>query len=378
MNICVIIRLVNLLNGVMILIKRNYVAYASTWDASIYDLVLENIPEYVTHVNLSFVKPDTKYKRASFKFEENVTGLEFVEGATTNDRQHTFSRQQIRDLILKIALLRHRGTEVWISVGGWAYSQHKEWKNFNPKSIADLAMDLGATGIDIDWEPTDSVCNKGTAAFFSCTKDAEIISIITKLHEEITSRGLSLGMSIAAWSTGAYYVHGTDFEEGKVISGSPYGGTLYRLVKNHGEKLDFINIMAYDGGRNYDPREGYESYRAIYDGPINLGLQIGPEGAGNAVLGLHAPDSTKYDADMLDGKIENKSAYYNVETLVNYVKYKGKARDGFMLWQLWKHRFHAPVENAATASSASQYICEHLPLLGDHKQGIPTLPRLDK
>lgn len=359
------------------MINRNYVTYASTWDASIYDLTLDNIPDYVTHVNLSFVKPDTQYKRASFRFDEEITGLEFIEGQMTDDKKQTFTRQQVRDLILKIALLRHRGTEVWISVGGWAYSQNNEWKHFNAKCVADLAIDLGATGIDIDWEPTNSVCNKGSMNFFSCTKDAEIISIITKLHEEIISRGLSLGMSIAAWSTGAYYVHGTDFEEGKVIAGSPYGGTLYRLVKYHGEKLDFLNIMAYDGGKTYDPREGYESYRAIYDGPINLGLQIGPEGAGDAVLGLHAPDGTKFDANMLNGKVEDKSDYYNVETLVNYVKYKGKAWDGFMLWQLWKHRFHEPVENAATASSASQYICEHLPLEGNHRHHIPSLQKLN-
>lgn len=357
-------------------IKRNYVTYASTWNASIYDLTLDNIPDYVTHVNLAFVKPDTQYERASFQFSEEVTGLEFIEGATTEEEQHMFTRQEVRDLILNIALLRHRGTEVWISVGGWAYSQNKEWQKFNPKSIADLAMDLGANGVDIDWEPTDSVCNKGTAKFFSCTKDAEIISIVTKLHDEITRRGLSLSMSIAAWSTGAYYVNETPFEEGKVLKGSPYGGTLYRLVKDHGHKLNFINIMSYDGGKLYDPREGYEAYRAIYDGPINLGIQIAPEGANDAVLKLHAGDDLVYDAEMLDGNVRDRSAYYNVETLVNYIKRKGLSRDGFMLWELWKHRHHSPVEGAATASSASKYICKYLPLDGDYTKDIPELPKL--
>lgn len=357
------------------MIKRNFVTYASTWDASIYDLTVDNIPEYITHVNLSFVRPNTQYKRASFQFDQAVCGLEFIEGSTTDDKEAILTRQQIRDLILNIALLKHRGTEVWISVGGWGYSQNNEWTNFNAKSIADLAIDLGATGIDIDWEPTDSVCNKGTGPFFSCTKDAEIISIISRLHEEITTRELNLGISIAAWSTGAYYVNGTAFEEGKVLAGSPYGGTLYKLVKEHGEKLNFINIMTYDGGVTYDPREGYESYRAIYKGPINLGLQVAPEGAGDALLKLEAAEGVQYDADMLDGKVKDVSAYYNVETLVKYIKNKGKPRDGFMLWEIWEHRHREPVEAAASAGSLSQYICKHLPLEGDCSQTIPKLPK---
>lgn len=364
--------------GVILLIKRNFITYASTWDASIYDLTLDNIPDYVTHVNLSFVKPNTQYKRASFQFDQAVSGLEFIEGATIEGQQEKLTRQQIRDLILNIALLKHRGTEVWISVGGWSYSQNNEWANFNAKSVADLAIDLGATGIDIDWEPIDSVCNKGTAPFFSCTKDAEIISIISRLHEEISTRELNLGISIAGWSTGAYYVNGTDFEEGKVLTGSPFGGTLYRLVKEHGEKLTFINLMAYDGGVTYDPREGYESYRAIFDGTINLGLQVAPEGAGDALLKLRAAEGVTYDADMLDGEVKDVSAYYNVETLVDYVKQKGKPRDGFMLWELWKHRHQEPVDGAASVESISQYICENLPLEGDCTQGVPTLPKASK
>lgn len=357
------------------MIKRNYVTYVSTWEASIYDLTLENIPNYVTHVNLSFVRPDTPYERGSFAFDQEVVGFEFIEGVTTDEKQHTFTQQEMRDLILKIALLRNRGTEVWISVGGWSYSQNNEWADFHAKNVVDLAIDLGANGVDIDWEPTDSICNKEAAEHFSCTKDDEIIHIISSLHEEIKTRQLDLGISIAGWSTGAFYVKGTPFEEGKVIAGSPYGGTLYRLVKDHGEKIDFINIMSYDGGKTYDPREGYEAYRAIYDGPINIGLQTAPEGAGDAILKLHAADGITCDADMLDGIIQDKSAYYNVETFVDYIKKHGRSRDGFMLWQLWKHKFHEPLEKAASVNQVGTFLNEHLPLDGDSDHIVKPLPR---
>ncbi|MFC7441071.1 glycosyl hydrolase family 18 protein [Laceyella putida] len=221
---------------------------------------------------------------------------------TTNTGQKKFTSQQAQDLRNNIAALKARGTEVWISVGGWAYSQGSQWANFSAPRVVDLALDLGASGVDIDWESSGSSCNKLEAAQFSCSKDGEIAGIITNLYNEIHSRGVNLKISIAGWSTGAYYVKGTPFEEGKVQWGSPFGGTMYRVVKDHGSKIDFINLMSYDAGDYYDPREGYESYRAIYNGPINMGMEIAPEGAGGAVLEVAAPAGTVYDADMLTGQ----------------------------------------------------------------------------
>ena len=129
---------------------------------------------------------------------------------------------------------------------------------------------------------------------------------------------MRLGISVAGWSTGAYYVKGSHFEEGKVQWGSHFGGVMYTVVKTRGSKLSHINLMSYDGGDYYDPREGYESYRAIYSGPINMGMEIAPEGAGGAVLKIPA-NGVQYDADMMNGTNNIATPYYNVETLVNYV-----------------------------------------------------------
>ncbi len=356
---------------------RRYVVYAGTWNTSFYDLAPANIPNYITTINLAFVRPNTTYRRGSYEFDQAVAGFEFVEGATTNNGQKKFTAQQAQDFRNIIASLKARGTEVFISVGGWAYSQGSQWAGFRAANVVDLALDLGASGVDIDWEAEGNSCNKLTADQFSCTKDGEIIGIVTSLYNEIRSRGVNLKISIAGWSTGAYYVKGTPFEEGLVQWGSPFGGTMYRVVKDHGSKIDFINLMSYDAGEYYDPREGYESYRAIYSGPINVGLEIAPEGAGGAVLKLNAPPGTVYDAEMLTGQNNIATQYYNVETLVKYIKYKGRPFDGFMLWQLWKQRVHLPAPaGAATENSAGQYICLNLPLVGDCSQTIPTLPKL--
>jgi len=356
---------------------RRYVVYAGTWNTSFYDLVPANIPNYITTLNLAFVRPNTTYQRGSYEFDQAVAGFEFVEGATTYNGQKKFTAQQAQDFRNIIAALKARGTEVFISVGGWAYSQGNQWANFRAANVVDLALDLGASGIDIDWEAEGNSCNKLTADQFSCTKDSEIIGIVTSLYNEIRSRGVNLKISIAGWSTGAYYVKGTPFEEGLVQWGSPFGGTMYRVVRDHGDKIDFINLMSYDAGEYYDPREGYESYRAIYNGPINVGLEIAPEGSGGAVLKLTAPPGTVYDAEMLTGQNNIATQYYNVETLVKYIKYKGRPFDGFMLWQLWKQRVHLPAPaGAATENSAGQYICLNLPLVGDCSQTIPALPKL--
>ncbi|WP_395844302.1 glycosyl hydrolase family 18 protein [Cystobacter fuscus] len=355
---------------------RMYIGYASSWNTSINDLTTANIPSYYTHLNLSFVRPDMAYTKGSYEFDQAVAGFEFAEGATTNSGQKKFTREQAQTLINNIQALRTRGTQVWISVGGWSYSQGDQWSRFNAGHVVDLAQDLGASGIDIDWESSGSSCNKLTADQFSCSKDGEIANIITTLDNTIRARGLNLGISIAGWSTGAYYVKGTPFEEGKVQWGSPFGGTMYSVVKNHGSKLHHINLMSYDGGDYYDPREGYESYRAIYSGPIAMGLEIAPEGAGGATLKLNAEPGTVYDAEMLTGQNNMATKYYNVETLATYMKNKGKATDGMMVWQIWKERVHMPAPTgAASVNATGQKVCQILGITSNCNQSIPSLPK---
>ncbi|WNG38915.1 hypothetical protein F0U61_38550 [Archangium violaceum] len=355
---------------------RMYIGYASSWNTSINDLTTTIIPSYYTHLNLSFVRPNTTYQRGSYEFDQAVAGLEFFEGATTNTGQKKFTAEQARTLINNIRALRARGTQVWLSVGGWSYSQGSQWSEFSAPHVVDLAQDLEVDGIDIDWESSGSNCNKLSAAQFSCSKDGEIAHIITSLDSTIKARGLKLGISIAGWSTGAYYVAGTPFEEGKVQWGSPFGGTMYNVVKNHGNKLHHINLMSYDGGDYYDPREGYESYRAIYSGPIAMGLEIAPEGAGGATLKLNAEPGTVYDAEMLTGQNNMATKYYNVETLATYIKNKGKPTDGMMVWQIWKERVHAtPPAGAASVNATGQKVCQMLGITSNCNQSLPNLPK---
>ncbi|WP_328774761.1 cellulose binding domain-containing protein [Deinococcus aquaedulcis] len=355
--------------------KAIYVGYAGTWQTSVGDLTTSNIPPYYTDLNLSFARPDTTYVKGSYAFDQAVAGFEFAEGASTPNGQRKFTAAQAQTLRNNIAALKARGTRVWVSVGGWSYSQGSQWSNFNAARVVDLAQDLGASGVDIDWESSGSNCNKLDAAQFACTKDAEIKSIINTLDAEIAARGLDLQISIAGWSTGAYYVKGTPWEEGKVQWGSPFGGTMYRVVRDLGAKIDRVNLMSYDGGTYYDPREGYESYRAIYSGPIAMGLEVAPEGSGGAILKLNAEPGTVYDAEMNTGTNNEATRYYNVETLATYMKNKGRPGDGMMLWQIWKERVYAkPPAGAAGVNATGQKVCQMLAVNANCSGTVPDLP----
>ncbi|PTA68543.1 cellulose binding domain-containing protein [Deinococcus arcticus] len=355
--------------------KAIYVGYAGTWQTSVNDLTTSTVPPYYTDLNLSFARPDTTYVRGSYAFDQAVAGFEFAEGASTPNGQRKFTAAQAQTLRNNIAALKARGTRVWVSVGGWSYSQGSQWSNFSAARVVDLAQDLGASGVDIDWESSGSTCNKLDAAQFACTKDAEIKNIINTLDAEIAARGLNLQISIAGWSTGAYYVKGTPWEEGKVQWGSPFGGTMYRVVRDLGAKIDRVNLMSYDGGTYYDPREGYESYRAIYSGPIAMGLEVAPEGSGGAVLKLNAEPGTVYDAEMNTGTNNEATRYYNVETLATYMKNRGRPGDGMMLWQIWKERVYAkPPAGAAGVNATGQKVCQILAVTPTCTGTVPDLP----
>lgn len=60
---------------------------------------------------------------------------------------------------------------------------------------------------------------------------------------------------------------------------------------------------------------------------------------------------------------------------MRYIKQFGKPGDGFMMWELWQHRYHKPIPNTASPAAIGQYLCQHAPLSGDASAIIPTLPK---
>jgi hypothetical protein len=187
-------------------------------------------------VNISFAQPDMVYKGGSF----DGTGLQFS--------------QDFKVVVDAIKILKSKGVTVMLSVGGGAY--WSESKSTNIHAWVYLANDLGCDGIDIDWE-----------------NDAAHDYELTNAIKLLTAPGFNLKLSFAGFSTGAY---GKD--------GSTYKGMNIDAMVNVGDKVDWINIMTYDAGTEYDPLGALDCYRIYYSGVLNIGFEVGVQGWGGALL----------------------------------------------------------------------------------------------
>jgi hypothetical protein len=165
-------------------------------------------------------------------------------------------------------------------------------------------------GVDIDYEK-DAQCTKGSDGKIKCATDAELISVITQLRDALPGKMLSgesrrdggskmirarcwktqpraaapqrcppctrpptrphphhpAPCAAATWSIGAY-------GEGKWATALPTGsatGMWLRPLEAAGSKLDMLNTMSYDASSDYNPKQAYNAYRAIYSGLITMG-----------------------------------------------------------------------------------------------------------
>ncbi len=245
-------------------------SWSSSWQSDPNRLDLANLSKGINIVFLSFVNPSCSYQSGSFTL--SGTGLDFssdfsvVKGA--------------------INILHQKGVIVMLSVGGATYP----FTNFNPHGVANLMNDLGADGIDIDFEETN-----GT----------KLPDIIRQTRSAIGSGKL---LSIAGFSVGAY---GEGVYVNSQPAGSAYTGVNLPLLKSDAKgQVDFINIMSYDASNSYNPIEAYQAYRSYFSGPLLIGFEVPPEAWGGHVLTID-------EVNKIKGNVKN-------------------AADGFFVWSYQK------------------------------------------
>ncbi|WAC25928.1 glycoside hydrolase family 18 protein [Ancylobacter sp. SL191] len=234
---------------------RPFLAYQASWyEPPAQDgaaTTLARLPAALTHVALAFVKPDLAYTGG---LELAGTGL-----------QYPFSGAVLKDAIAALKA-RAPATRVLLAVGGATYGG---WDRLDTGALARLVTDLGADGVDIDYEPTQPACLIRTG-WVACASDATFISLVRRLRDALPRPYI---LSIAGWSVGAY-------GEGAFANApppSPWRGSMIALLRApEAAMLDLVAIMSYDAGPHYQPLEAFRAYRSLWKGPLALGIPVLP------------------------------------------------------------------------------------------------------
>ncbi len=234
------------------------VAYHDSWNetaaASADAMTLASLPAYISIVDLAFVRPDLVYRG---KLDISQTGLEY----------HS-SGQVLHDAI---ALLKSRnpGTRVLLSVGGAVYTR---WSALDVDALVRLTHDLGVDGVDIDFESRRPGCIAIGDGQIHCRTDAILDHVVHQLRTALPRPAI---LTAAVWSVGAY-------GEGEFRLAQPFsrytGFMLGFLHSPTVSDVDLLSIQAYDAGAQFDPLQAWRAYRALWNGPLVLGVAVQRDG----------------------------------------------------------------------------------------------------
>lgn len=124
-------------------------SWSETWVAANQDSPLRSIPSYVTHVFLSFAKPDLEYVADSYDISQTGINVPY-DGCALKE---------------SVSALNDKGIKVILSIGGETYwTSSTIYNDINYQQIKDLVDDMGFAGIDWDYEPNGSFSQIGDAA----------------------------------------------------------------------------------------------------------------------------------------------------------------------------------------------------------------------
>lgn len=218
---------------------------------------LAAVPGYVNVVALAFARPDMTYRG---DLDLSGTGLSYQ-----------FSGKVLQGAI---AALKRRNpkTRVLIAVGALDAGR---WKGLNEAAIAALVRDLGADGVDIDFEPSDPRCAAQPNGRVACASDADWIGYVQRFRRALPKPYL---LSVDGWSVGAY---GEGAFRTAQPTGSRYTGEMLGLLRSPAAGLiDLVIICGYDVRAGFDPMTAVAAYRTYWKGPMVLGIEAPFKGAG--------------------------------------------------------------------------------------------------
>lgn len=111
---------------------------------------LREIPAWINHVFLAFVKPEMRYKRGTLDLRKTGLQLHYPRAMAGKMLQNS------------IKILHKRGIKVLLSIGGGTYCSNLSLNKIRFNEIKALVDDMGFDGIDWDIEPNGSFYSVGS------------------------------------------------------------------------------------------------------------------------------------------------------------------------------------------------------------------------
>jgi len=222
-----------------------------------YAASLVAVPGYVNLVALAFARPDMVYRG---DLDLSGTGLSY-----------SFSGAVLRDAVAELKR-RNPAARVLVSVGALDASR---WRRLDEAAVARLVRDVGADGVDIDFEPSDPGCRRAGGGRVACASDAAWIDYVQRFRRVLPRPYI---LSVDGWSVGAY---GEGAHRWAMPIGSRYTGEMLGLLRSPAARLvDLVIVCGYDVGPGFDPQAAVAAYRVHWKGPLVLGVQTPFKGAG--------------------------------------------------------------------------------------------------
>lgn len=235
---------------------RPFVVYHESWlerpATGAIATTLAFMPAYANTVVLAFARPDMIYPG---QLQIGGTGLEYQFGGPV-----------LREAI---AILKrdNPNTRVLLGIGGDGYKEG--WPAYDPAAAARLVADLGADGIDLDYEPPRPDCRPAAdTGRIACASDATWRDLVRRTRAVLPRPAV---LSIPVWSVGAYGEG--DYAAARPFS--PYTGVMLDLLRSpEAAEVDLLSIMSYEAGPDFDPRQAFRAYRHYWPGPLTIGINV--------------------------------------------------------------------------------------------------------
>lgn len=255
--------------------------------AELADYNLSRIPPYVSRLVLHASVPRSLYQNLDSNVA-NTTGLQVPAHWTGHDLKAALDLLRARrpDLELIVSVFQIANA----ALGGpdSIYAPNREpyspygWGGMTPAHWANIKRfvdDMGLDGIELDYEcssqnpAVDHHCWTDEAGERHCYTDDEIVAVVKKARETFPrAQGYILGQSF--WHVGCY----GEGEARYYVPGGYNAGAMLCLKRDPetATALDYIHLMSYDAGADYDPIQGLRSVREHFpDTPAYIGLRVG-------------------------------------------------------------------------------------------------------